>query len=69
MGFKLMPEVFWGPGSLNDLEGVLKQAGAKYVLVVTDKGIVKSGIADRVVSTAKKGCDRTEVFDGVQPDP
>lgn len=69
MGFKLMPEVFWGPGSLNDLEGVLKQAGAKYVLVVTDKGIVKSGIADRVVSTAKKVCDRTEVFDGVEPDP
>lgn len=47
MGFKLLPEVFWGAGSLKQLADVLRNIKAEYVLVVTDQGIVKAGIADK----------------------
>ena len=69
MGFKLLPEVFWGPGSLNQLADILKNIGAEYVLVVTDKGIVNAGIAGKVIEVAKQVCTRTEVFDEIEPDP
>ena len=69
MGFKLLPEVFWGAGSLKQLADVLRNIKAEYVLVVTDQGIVKAGIADKVISVAKEVCSRTEIFDQIEPDP
>lgn len=69
MGFKLLPEVFWGAGSLKQLADVLRNIKAEYVLVVTDQGIVKAGIADKVISVAKEVCRRTEIFDQIEPDP
>lgn len=69
MGFKLLPEVFWGPGSLGQLADILKNIGAQYVLVVTDKGIVNAGIAGKVIEVAERVCARTEVFDEIEPDP
>ena len=69
MGFKLLPEVFWGAGSLKQLADVLRNIKAEYVLVVTDQGIVKAGIADKVISVAKEVCSRTEIFDQIGPDP
>lgn len=69
MGFKLLPEIFWGPGSLNQLADILKNIGAEYVLVVTDKGIVNAGIAGKVIEVARQVCARTEVFDEIEPDP
>ncbi len=69
MGFKLLPEVFWGPGSLNQLADILRNIGAEYVLVVTDKGIVNAGIAGKVIEVARQVCQRTEVFDEIEPDP
>ena len=65
MGFKLLPEVFWGAGSLKQLADVLRNIKAEYVLVVTDQGIVKAGIADKVISVAKEVCSRTEIFDQI----
>ena len=69
MGFKLLPEVFWGAGSLKQLADVLRNIKAEYVLVVTDQGIVKAGIADKVISVAKEVCSRTEIFDQIESDP
>lgn len=69
MGFKVLPEVCWGPGSLNQLPEILKQIQAKYILIVTDQGIVKAKIAEKVISAAREVCDNCEIFDKVEPDP
>ena len=68
MGFKLLRK-FSGEGSLKQLADVLRNIKAEYVLIVTDQGIVKAGIADKVISVAKEVCSRTEIFDQIEPDP
>ena len=44
--------------------------GAEHILIITDPGIVKAGIVDRILEALKEeGYENTEIFDGVEPNP
>jgi alcohol dehydrogenase class IV len=63
------PQIHFGENALEQLPGILTGIGAKRVLIITDKGIINTGICDRVQKALDgSGC---EVFieDRVEPDP
>ncbi len=58
-----------GAGSLADAVLRMKESGFKRALIVTDAGIVKAGLAERVVSLLGEQDIQGFVFDGVKPNP
>lgn len=58
-----------GPGAINELPERLKQNGATKPLIVTDKGIVKSGILAQVEDVLKNAKIEYHVFDEAIPNP
>ncbi len=57
----------FGPGSVKRLPKIM--AGCKKVLLVTDQGLVKAGILDRITSVLDEAAMAYEVYDGTPPDP
>ncbi len=55
--------------SCDDLRTVFRKEGTRSVLVVTDKGIVKSGIASQVEASLEKCGVKYTVYDNTQPNP
>jgi len=47
----------------------MKGCGGSRVLLVTDKGVAKAGLSDRVASHLKEQGIDVEVWDGVEPEP
>ena len=47
----------------------LQRLGAKKVLVVTDKGLVKIGTAGKVTAVLDEAGIDYQIFDGVEPNP
>ena len=64
--FKI-PRTFIGPGSIGNLSNIVNGFGIKKVLVVTDTGIVKAGMVDKVTSELEKNKVLFEIFDGCNP--
>ncbi len=58
-----------GPGAAQEIPTSLAQAGAKKPLIVTDKGIVQTGILKQVTDILDKAKMKYEVFDGAIPNP
>jgi alcohol dehydrogenase class IV len=61
--------VVFGNGALSTLADYVHRAGGKRALVVCDPGVVKVGIAARVLKTLEAGGIAATVFDGVAPNP
>ena len=59
----------FGAGVVAYLPSVLSDLGASSAIVVTDPGVVRSGVAGRVVDLLRGAGLRVEVFDGVEPNP
>ncbi len=59
----------FGAGVVADLPAVVGAIGAKAAFVVTDSGVVASGVAGRVVDILEAANLRVELFDGVEPNP
>ncbi|MFT5365570.1 MAG: 4-hydroxybutyrate dehydrogenase [Candidatus Latescibacterota bacterium] len=66
--FSFPTRIVFGPGALSQLPNLIKEHGAKKVLLITDPGLVQAGLADRVLNTLK-GHVETICFDGVEPNP
>lgn len=64
-----VPMTLLGPGSSKDLCSAVAEAGAKKLLIVTDAGLVRLGLVERI--TGYLGASGLEwcVYDGVEPDP
>ena len=62
-----IPRTFIGPGSIRNLGDLINGFGVKKVLVVTDKGIVKAGLVDKVTVELEKNKIPSDVFDGCSP--
>jgi len=60
------PVVYHGAGALGQLEAIVKRAGCKRVGIVTDSGIAKSEICEKVLQAS--GVE-TSLFEGVIPEP
>ncbi|MDG2304989.1 MAG: iron-containing alcohol dehydrogenase [Candidatus Binatia bacterium] len=73
VGAKLLPDrvpmTFIGTDSTSELCTSLAQTAKTKVLIVTDAGLVKAGIAKRVTDALDSAGVGWSVFDGVEPDP
>ncbi len=66
--FILPTRIKFGPGTVNQLAGELEALKAAKVLLVTDRGIVKAGLLDKVTRVLKDKVELT-VYDGVEANP
>ncbi|SHF55004.1 alcohol dehydrogenase [Desulforamulus putei DSM 12395] len=67
--FKLPTEIEFGPGSITKLPEKIASFNASKVMIVTDSGIVKAGILERIVNVLAKAEFSHAVFDQVESDP
>lgn len=56
-------------GCLKSLGEEMSRLGARNPLIVTDPGIVKAGILEKVIGPLKEKDIQYAVFEGVEPDP
>ncbi len=67
--FAFPTKIIFGPGAVGRLAEIVRGLGLKRPLVVTDSGIVKCGLYERVVESLKKAGMSWELFDGVEANP
>ena len=60
---------YFGPGARKELAGVVKRLGYTKALVVTDKGLMKFGVAKMVLDELDKASIPYEIYDDVKPNP
>ncbi len=60
---------YFGPGARKELPGVVERLGFKKALVVTDKGLIKFGVAKMVTDVLDEAKIPYEIFDEVIPNP
>jgi len=65
--FSFPTRIVFGGGALGELSTELARLGMKRPLLVTDGGVVQSGLAERVIAASDPL--RLAVFDGVSPNP
>ena len=59
----------FGAGAIGHLPSSIRELGASSTFVVTDAGVVRSGVAGRVVDLLRSSGLHVEVFDEVEPNP
>ena len=62
-------KIVFGPGAVERLGSWCKKLGMKKPLVVTDKGVVKAGLSEKVTAELKKEGLAFGIFDAVEPNP
>ncbi len=67
--FELPTKIEYGIGAAKGLADVIKKRNAGKVLLITDKGIVSSGLLERVTDPLKAHNLNLKVFDNVEPNP
>lgn len=67
--FILNETAFFGPGARKELPGIVKARGFKKALIVTDKGLMKFGVALQVLEVLDAAQIPYEVYDEVKPNP
>ncbi len=60
---------YFGPGARKELPGVVSRLGFKKALVVTDKGLIKFGVAKQVTDVMDEAGIAYEIFSEVKPNP
>lgn len=60
---------YFGPGARKELPGVVARLGYKKALVVTDKGVMKFGVAKMVLDVLDEAAIPYEIYDEVKPNP
>ena len=69
MNFRMPGQIWAGNGALEKLKDEAAAVGAKRALLVTDKGVVSSGLDDKIRSELKKAGMEVDTFDRVISDP
>ena len=67
--FRTVPDIRFGPGATDGLATWLAERGARSVLIVTDAGVVKAGLAEPVASSLRAAGLDARVFAEVVADP
>lgn len=65
----LRGSVRFGVGAIASLPELVRQAGGERVFLVTDPGVVRSGVAGQVVDGLRAAGLEVAVFDGIEPNP
>jgi alcohol dehydrogenase class IV len=63
-----IPYTFIGNGAVNNVGKLAKEFGAKKVLLITDQGVVKAGLADKVKQLLEEEGNVVVIADHVEPD-
>jgi len=64
-----VPEFVLGSGASGLLPGYITRFGSKRVLLVSDEGLVKTGLVDRLVASMRGEGLIVEVYTGISPNP
>ncbi|MDE5972125.1 MAG: lactaldehyde reductase [Muribaculaceae bacterium] len=67
--FILNETSFFGPGSRAELPGQIARLGGKKILVVTDPGLLKFGVAKKVTDVLEAAEIPFDIFSDVKPNP
>lgn len=67
--FFVNSDIEFGQGAISVLPGVLKEYGAKKVMIVYDSGVKAAGIAEKVIAMTEEAGVPYVIFDGVIPNP
>lgn len=67
--FDIPSTILHGGGSRHRLPDLVARFGAQRVLIVTDPGVVRLGVAEEIVQLLRKAGFAVTVFSEVQPDP
>src|SRR5690625_1794168 len=62
-------QIIFGVGAVENLDAVLRKLKAKDVLLVTDPGVVKAGVAKHVISNLETAGYNILVYDQAIPEP
>jgi len=58
-----------GIGSLNEAVEAIRKYGFRHALIVTDAGLAKAGVADKVAGLLQQQDINATIFDGAKPNP
>lgn len=61
--------IYFGKGATDQLGEIARELGSGHALLVTDKTLVKAGLADQVQSRLSSSGLRVTLFDGGEPEP
>lgn len=67
--FVLPTRIVYGSGVSGALVEELAGLGKKYPLIVTDKGLIKAGVVDKVLRGLREAGMACEIFDEIEPNP
>jgi alcohol dehydrogenase len=67
--FILPTRIKYGYGVINDVSTEIKALGHSKPMIVTDKGLIKAGIVDKVTKVLDSGNIEYSIFDSVEPNP
>jgi len=67
--FILNETSFFGPGARKELPGAISRMGKKKALVVTDKGLIKFGVAKMVTDVLDEAGIEYTIFSELKPNP
>lgn len=68
-GFYIPCVSLFGPGCSKEIGNQAKDLGAKKALIVTDEGLLKAGVADKLVGYLDKSGIQSHVYAGAEPNP
>ncbi|WP_206885256.1 iron-containing alcohol dehydrogenase [Alicyclobacillus mali (ex Roth et al. 2021)] len=68
-GIHIPTRVTFGEGVTQQLPRVLREMRASRAMVVTDPGLMQSGVASQVETLAREACHDVYVYADVEPDP
>ena len=67
--FELPTKIEYGVGAARGLVDAVKKLNAGKLLLITDKGIVSSGLLEKITGSLKAHKMNWKVFDNVEPNP
>ena len=67
--FQTVPDIRFGVGAVAGIAELVRERGARRVLIVTDQGVRGAGLVDPVADALRAGGAEVAVFDGVVADP
>lgn len=67
--FVLPTRIVYGEGTIKNLPDEIAKMKHKKPMIVTDKGLIKAGIAGKITDVLEKAHIEYAVFDGIQPNP
>ena len=61
--------ILYGSNAIQDLAKSVMEKKLKHLLLITDPGLIETGLANKVLHTFKNAGLDIEIYDGVHPNP